>query len=197
MDEKVVSIRRTTKETDIFVELNLYGTGQTDIATGIGFFDHMLEAFGRHGAFDLVVKVNGDLAVDGHHSVEDTGIVLGQAFAEACGDKRGMQRFGSMLLPMDEALLLCACDLSGRGQLHWDVTLESPLVGAFDSSLAQEFFIAFATNAAITLHIKELAGRNTHHVLEGAFKAVARALRQAVTPDPRLGNMIPSTKGSL
>ena len=183
--------------TDIFVELNIYGTGKTDIATGIGFFDHMLEAFGRHGAFDLIVKVQGDLQVDGHHSVEDTGIVLGQAFAEAVADKRGMQRFGSMLLPMDETLILAACDLSGRGQLHWDVPLSTPMVGDFDSSLAEEFFIAFASNAAATLHVRELAGRNTHHVIEGVFKAVARALRQAVTPDARLGDVIPSTKGAL
>lgn len=197
MNERVVSIRRTTKETDIVVELNIYGSGKTSIDTGIGFFDHMLEAFGRHGAFDLVVKVKGDLHVDGHHSVEDTGIVLGQAFAEACADKCGMQRFGSMLLPMDEALILAACDLSGRGQLHWDVPLQTPMVGDFDSSLAEEFFIAFASNAAATLHVRELAGRNTHHVIEGVFKAVARALRQAVTPDARLGDVIPSTKGSL
>lgn len=194
---RIGRVERTTKETDVAVAIDLDGTGRTDVATGIGFFDHMLCAFGRHGLFDLDVAVKGDLEVDGHHSVEDAGIVLGRAFAEAVGDKRGIRRFGSIALPMDETLVLAACDLSGRGQLHWDVALPPVMLGAFDASLAKEFFIAFAANAGVTLHVRLLAGENAHHIAEACFKAVARALREAVEADPRLGDALPSTKGAL
>ncbi len=190
-------IERTTRETDIALTINLDGTGKTDVDTGIGFFDHMLTAFGRHGLFDLTVRAKGDLEVDGHHTVEDVGIVVGQAFAEALGDKRGIRRFGSIALPMDEALILAACDISGRGQLFWDAEVPSVMVGAFDATLAKEFFIAFAANAGVTLHVRELAGENTHHVIEGMFKAVARAMREAVEADPRMGDALPTTKGML
>ena len=194
---RIGRVERTTKETDVAVAIDLDGTGRTDVATGIGFFDHMLCSFGRHGLFDLDVAVKGDLEVDGHHSVEDAGIVLGRAFAEAVGDKRGIRRFGSIALPMDETLVLAACDLSGRGQLHWDVALPPVMLGAFDASLAKEFFIAFAANAGVTLHVRLLAGENAHHIAEACFKAVARALREAVEADPRLGDALPSTKGAL
>ena len=197
MNERIADVQRTTNETDIALTMNLDGTGQTDVETGIGFFDHMLTAFGRHGLFDLDVRVKGDLEVDGHHTVEDTGIVLGQAFVRALGDKRGIRRFGSLALPMDEALVLAACDLSGRGQLHWEVDVPPVMIGAFDATLAKEFFIAFAANAGVTLHVRSLAGENAHHVVEAAFKAVARALREAVESDVRLGDALPSTKGSL
>lgn len=195
--KRQATIKRTTNETDIEVSVNLDGTGQVNVETGIGFFDHMLTAFGRHGLFDLCVRAKGDLEVDGHHTVEDTGIVLGQAFAQALGDKRGIRRFGSLALPMDEALVLAACDLSGRGQLHWDADVPPVMIGAFDATLAKEFFIAFATNAGVTLHVRELAGENAHHVVEAIFKAGARALREAVETDPRMGDALPSTKGAL
>ena len=190
-------ITRATKETDIAVELALDGIGATDIATGIGFFNHMLDAFGRHGLFNLTVKAEGDLEVDGHHTVEDCGIVLGRAFAEALGDKRGIVRYGDIMLPMDEALVAAAVDISGRGALYWDVDMPYALMGAFDTTLAKEVIIAFATNASITLHVRMLAGDNAHHVVEAAFKAVARALRQAVSIDERAANELPSTKGAL
>ena len=193
MSERTARIARTTKETNIELSIDLDGTGVTDIDTGIGFFDHMLTAFGRHGLFDLSVRAEGDLEVDGHHTVEDVGIVAGHAFARALGDKRGIRRFGSIALPMDEALILAAVDISGRGQLFW----EAVMVGSFDATLAKEFFNAFAANAGVTLHIRELAGENTHHVIEGMFKAVARAMRQAVEPDPRMGDALPTTKGAL
>ncbi len=194
---RIGRVERTTKETDIAIAIDLDGTGSTDVDTGIGFFDHMLTAFGRHGLFDLSVEVKGDLEVDGHHSVEDAGIVLGRVFAQALGDKRGIRRFGSIALPMDETLVLAACDLSGRGQLHWDVPVPPVMLGAFDASLAKEFFIAFAANAGVTLHVRLLAGENVHHIVEACFKAAARALREAVEPDPRLGDELPSTKGAL
>lgn len=197
MSERTARIARTTKETDIELSIDLDGTGATDIDTGIGFFDHMLTAFGRHGLFDLSVRAEGDLEVDGHHTVEDVGIVTGQAFARALGDKRGIRRFGSIALPMDEALILAAVDISGRGQLFWEANVPAVMVGAFDATLAKEFFIAFAANAGVTLHIRELAGENTHHVIEGMFKAVARAMRQAVEADPRMGDALPTTKGAL
>lgn len=190
-------IERTTRETDIALTIDLDGTGKTDVDTGIGFFDHMLTAFGRHGLFDLTVRAKGDLEVDGHHTVEDVGIVLGSAFAKALGDKRGIRRFGSIALPMDEALILAACDISGRGQLFWDADVPAVMVGAFDATLAKEFFIAFAANAGVTLHVRELAGENTHHVIEGMFKAIARAMREAVEDDPRTGGALPTTKGML
>ena len=197
MSERVARIARTTKETDIDLSVGLDGTGKTDVETGIGFFDHMLTAFGRHGLFDLQVRCKGDLEVDGHHSVEDTGIVMGQAFAQALGDKRGIRRFGDIAMPMDETLIMAAVDISGRGQLYWDADVPAVMVGAFDAMLAKEFFIAFAANAGVTLHIRQLAGENTHHVIEGMFKAVARAMRQACEPDPRMGDALPSTKGML
>lgn len=197
MSERVAHIARTTKETDIDLSVGLDGTGVTDVETGIGFFDHMLTAFGRHGLFDLQVRCKGDLEVDGHHSVEDTGIVMGQAFAQALGDKRGIRRFGDIAMPMDEALIMAVVDISGRGQLYWDADVPAVMVGSFDATLAKEFFIAFAANAGVTLHIRQLAGENTHHVIEGMFKAVARAMRQACEPDPRMGDALPSTKGML
>lgn len=190
-------ISRTTKETDIAMSLNLDGTGEVRVETGIGFFDHMLDAFGRHGLFDLSVRAKGDLHVDGHHTVEDCGIVLGQAFAQALGDKRGIVRYGDIALPMDEALIMAAVDISGRGALYWDAQVPAVMVGGFDATLAKEFFIAFATNAGVTLHVKQLAGENTHHVVEGIFKAVARAMRKACEIDPRAAEALPSTKGML
>lgn len=191
------TILRETAETRIEVTVNLDGAGRADVASGIGFFDHMLCAFARHGRFDLKVSVRGDLHVDGHHTVEDTGIVLGQAVDRALGDKRGIARFGSLALPMDEALVLAVVDLSGRGQLHWAVDVPCVMLGTFDASLAKEFFIAFAANAGLTLHVRSLAGENAHHIVEASFKAAARALRQAVELDPRIGDALPSTKGAL
>ena len=190
-------ISRTTKETDIVMSLNLDGAGEVQVETGIGFFDHMLDAFGRHGLFDLSVRAKGDLHVDGHHTVEDCGIVLGQAFAQALGDKRGIVRYGDIALPMDEALIMAAVDISGRGALYWDAQVPAVMVGGFDATLAKEFFIAFATNAGVTLHVKQLAGENTHHVVEAIFKAVARAMRKACEIDPRAAEALPSTKGML
>lgn len=192
-----VSQARKTRETDITISLDLDGTGQTDIDTGVPFFDHMLDAFGRHGLFDLSVKAIGDLDVDAHHTVEDCGIVLGSCFAEALGDRAGITRFGSALIPMDEALVLAAIDISGRGQLHWDVSVPIEFIGTFDTTLAKEFFIAFAANAGLTLHLRSLSGENSHHIIEACSKAAARALLQAVTIDPRLQGAIPSTKGML
>ena len=191
------TVARTTKETDIAISICLDGQGETSIDTGIGFFDHMLEAFGRHGLFDLDVRAKGDLHVDGHHTVEDCGIVLGKAVAEALGDKRGIRRFGSIALPMDETLVLAAIDISGRGALYWDIDVPYAMLGSFDSTLAKEFFLAFAANAGITLHVQGLAGENTHHIVEATFKAVARALRQAVESDPRAADALPTTKGAL
>ena len=194
---RMATISRMTKETDITVQLDLDGTGEVSVDTGIGFFDHMLDAFGRHGLFDLTVRAKGDLHVDGHHTVEDVGIVLGQAFAEAIGDKRGIVRYGDIALPMDEALMLAAVDISGRGGLYWAADIPWQMVGEFDSTLAKEFFIAFATNAGVTLHVQQLAGENVHHVVEATFKAVARALRAAVAIDPQAADALPTTKGAL
>jgi imidazoleglycerol-phosphate dehydratase len=190
------SISRATRETDINVTIDLDGRGATTVETGVPFFDHMLDAFGRHGLFTLVVSAKGDLEIDAHHTVEDVGIVLGEAFAQALGDKVGITRFGSSVLPMDEALVLAAVDISGRGQLHWAVELPIEIIGTFDTTLAKEFLIALATNAGITLHVRSLAGDNAHHIIEAAFKAVARALKEAVAIDPRVAG-VPSTKGSL
>ena len=195
--KRVAELTRTTKETVIALSLNIDGTGVSSIDTGVPFFDHMLEAFGRHGLFDLTIKAKGDLEVDAHHTVEDVGIVLGQAFAEAMGEKRGIARFGSQMLPMDETLVLAALDISGRGQLHWDVEVPLCLLGSFDSSLAKEFFIAFATNAGVTLHVRMLTGENAHHIVEACFKAVGRAMRAALELDARVGSELPSTKGLL
>lgn len=191
------TVLRETAETRIEVAVNLDGTGRVEASTGIGFFDHMLAAFGRHGRFDLVVSVQDDLEVDGHHSVEDAGIVIGQALARALGDKAGIERFGTAFVPMDEALVMAALDISGRGQLHWEVDVPFGMVGDFDTQLAREFFIALATNAGITLHVRQMAGDNVHHIFEAAFKACGRALRQAVAIDASLGGEVPSTKGTL
>lgn len=194
---RVAKVTRATKETDIALSLAIDGTGTTAIDTGVPFFDHMLDAFGRHGLFDLEVQAKGDIEVDTHHTVEDVGIVLGKAFAQAMGDKRGIVRFGSQLLPMDETLVLAAVDISGRGQLHWDVDVPLCTLGIFDTSLAKEFFIAFATNAQVTLHVRMMAGENAHHIVEACFKAVGRAMRYALELDSRAMDALPSTKGAL
>jgi imidazoleglycerol-phosphate dehydratase len=189
-------IERTTKETTISVSVDLDGSGSTEVATGVPFFDHMLEALGRHALLDLVVRASGDLEIDAHHTVEDVGIVLGQAIAESLGDKRGIRRFGDAEVPMDEALVQCAIDISGRGQLHYAVDVPIEIIGTFDTTLAREFMTALAQNAGLTLHVRGIAGDNAHHIIEAAFKALARALREAVSLDPRVGG-VPSTKGAL
>lgn len=194
---RTAEISRVTAETNIQLSLDLDGAGRADIDTGCGFLDHMLTLFAHHGRFDLTVRCQGDTQVDDHHTVEDIGIALGQAFAKALGDKRGITRYGSMLLPMDEALVLCAVDLSGRCMLRYGLTLPTPKVGTFDTELGKEFFWAFAREAAATVHLRQLDGENSHHILEAAFKAFGRALRQAVSMDPAAQNEIPSTKGSL
>lgn len=190
-------ISRKTAETDITLSLNLDGSGQSTIASGCGFLDHMLTLFARHGRFDLQLTCKGDTYVDDHHSVEDIGITLGQAFDQALKEKRGVHRYGNILLPMDEALILSAVDLSGRGMLVYDVQIPTEKVGTFDCQLAEEFWIAFARNAGCTLHIRQMAGTNSHHIIEGMFKAVARSLRQAVAIDPDCADEVPSTKGVL
>ena len=194
---RTASIKRDTRETQISLSLDLDGTGRSQIATGVGFLDHMLELFARHGDFDLTVACSGDTQVDGHHSVEDVGICLGQAFAKALGDKRGICRYGQCLLPMDETLVLIAVDLSGRDYLGWSVTLPSPRVGDFDTELAQEFWLAFVRNCPGSLHIRQMAGENTHHILEAVFKGTGRALRMAAAMDENHRDEIPSTKGVL
>lgn len=191
------SLSRKTAETEITVTLDLDGTGQYDCQTGIGFFDHMLDQLSRHALIDLTVAAQGDLHIDDHHTVEDTGITLGQALSEALGDKRGIRRYGSCLLPMDDALVRAALDLSGRPYLVWKLPLPTDKIGTFDTELVREFFQALSTHGGITLHVEALAGINSHHITEAAFKAVARALRQAVEPDPRRSDAVPSTKGSL
>ncbi|MDP2232374.1 MAG: imidazoleglycerol-phosphate dehydratase HisB [Actinomycetota bacterium] len=190
------TVTRTTKETDITLSLELDGSGQTDVVTGVAFFDHMLEAFGRHGLFDMQLSATGDLAVDAHHTVEDVGIVLGQAIAVALGDKVGIRRFGDAAIPMDEALVLAAIDISGRGGVVYEIDLPIEIIGTFDTTLAKEFLVALAMNAGLTLHLHSVAGENSHHIVEACFKAVARALREAVEIDPRVIG-VPSTKGSL
>ena len=190
-------ISRVTGETDIRLSLDLDGSGTSEIDTGVGFLDHMLTLFARHARFDLYVKAKGDVYVDDHHTVEDVGIVLGQAFAEAVGDKKGIVRFGDCALPMDEALILCAVDISGRDYLGYSLEIPTEKVGTFDTELVEEFWLSFARNARITLHLKQLAGSNSHHIIEGAFKAAARALRQAVSIDSAYANEVPSTKGLL
>ena len=190
-------IQRNTRETSITLALTLDGLGKAEVSTGVGFLDHMLELFARHGDFDLAVRCEGDTQVDFHHSVEDIGICLGQAFTQALGDKRGITRYGQSLLPMDETLVLCACDLSGRDYLGWSVDFPAQKVGDFDTELCEEFFCAFARDAGITLHITQLAGKNSHHIIEGAFKAVARSLANAVAINQNYINEIPSTKGVI
>lgn len=194
---RTASLTRTTSETDISARVDLDGSGRADVATGIGFLDHMLTALARHSLIDMNVAAKGDLHIDFHHTTEDVGIVLGQAVARALGEKRGIRRFGSALVPMDEALAEAAIDISGRPFLAWSVTFARDKVGEMDTELFEEFFRAFAMNAGITLHVTQKAGTNAHHVAEACFKALARALRVAVEIDPRVGDAIPSTKGSL
>ncbi|MBO1022571.1 imidazoleglycerol-phosphate dehydratase HisB [Methylobacterium sp. SD274] len=191
------SISRRTAETDVSVSIGLDGTGRSTISTGIGFFDHMLELFARHGLFEVEAKVTGDLHVDHHHTVEDTGIALGQAFARALGDKRGIARYADIHMPMDEALTRVAIDISGRPFLVFRTTFKVEKIGQFDTELVREWFQAFAMNAGITLHVETLYGDNAHHIAESCFKGLARALRKAVAVDPREDGRIPSTKGSL
>lgn len=190
-------IVRNTAETQIELKLNIDGTGKSKIATGCGFLDHMLTLFSRHGRFDLEVSCNGDTYVDYHHTAEDIGICLGEVFAKALGEKRGIVRYGSMMLPMDEALILSAVDISGRGMLCYDLQIPTEKVGDFDTELVKEFFLAFVRKAEITLHIKQLAGENSHHIIEGAFKSVARSLAAACSVDEKYADEIPSTKGVL
>ena len=190
-------ITRTTAETDISVEIDLDGSGSYDNRTGVGFLDHMLDQLARHALIDMTVRCKGDLHIDDHHSVEDIGIALGQALGRALGDKRGIRRYGACLLPMDDALLRCALDLSGRPYLVWNVSMPTERIGDFDTALVREFFQAFSTHGGITLHVDMLHGLNSHHIAEAAFKALARALREAVEPDPRKGDAVPSTKGAL
>ena len=190
-------ISRVTAETDIRLSLDLDGRGTSDVDTGVGFLDHMLTLFARHARFDLYVKANGDVYVDDHHTVEDVGIALGQAFAEAVGDKKGICRYGDCILPMDEALILCAVDISGRDHLGYSLEIPAEKVGTFDTELTEEFWLGFVRNSRITLHLKQLEGRNSHHIIEGAFKAAARALRQAVSIESAYADEVPSTKGLL
>ena len=190
-------ISRNTAETKIALKLNLDGTGKANIDTGVGFLNHMLTLFAAHGKFDLTVKCAGDVEVDDHHSVEDIGIVLGTAIAQALGDKRGIRRYGSMLLPMDEALVLCAVDLSGRSCLRLTADIPSEKIGTFDTELVEDFFLAVTRSAGMTLHIRQMDGTNSHHIVEAMFKAFGRALREAVSIDESLGGEIPSTKGVL
>ena len=194
---RIAEISRKTAETDVYVKLNLDGKGDCEISTGIGFLDHMLNLFGKHGRFDLVVRCDGDIEVDGHHTTEDIGIALGQAFKEALGEKRGICRYGSTILPMDEALILTAVDISGRPYLRYRMKIPAPMVGDFDTELLREFVIAFAFNAGITLHIRRLDGVNSHHIIEGTFKSLGRTLKKAVAIDEKAKDEIPATKGVL
>ena len=194
---RTAEIIRKTAETDISLKLNLDGRGESRISSGCGFLDHMLTLFAKHGRFDLELNCKGDTFVDDHHTVEDIGIALGQAFKAALGDKRGIVRYGSTVLPMDESLILSAVDLSGRGYLGFDLEIPTEKVGTFDTELVEEFFLGFIRNAEATLHIRKLAGTNSHHIIEGAFKSVARSLKAAVAIDPEFADEIPSTKGVL
>ncbi len=191
------AVERNTRETQIRVEIDLDGSGAARLSSGIGFFDHMLDQVARHGMFDLVVEARGDLHIDGHHTVEDIGITLGQAFARAVGDKAGVRRYGHAYVPLDEALSRVVVDLSGRPGLEWNVPFQRAMIGEFDVDLAHEFFQGFANHALVTLHVDNLRGDNAHHQCETAFKAFARALRMAVERDPRAAGVVPSTKGSL
>lgn len=194
---RTAEIKRKTVETDVFVSLDIDGSGQSDISTGVGFLDHMLTLFARHGRFDLSVKCKGDVDVDDHHSVEDIGIVLGQVFKEALGDMRGINRYGDIILPMDETLIMCAVDISGRAYLGYGLEIPTEKVGAFDTELTEEFFTSFVRNMPMSLHIKQLAGTNSHHIIEGTFKAFARTLAKAIAIDKKYADEIPSTKGLL
>ncbi len=194
---RTAEIIRTTQETAIRLSLNLDGSGNSEIHSGVGFLDHMLTLFAKHGRFDLTLTCDGDTYVDDHHSVEDIGIALGQAFEQALGDKRGIVRYGSFILPMDETLILSAVDLSGRSLLNYDLHIPTEKVGTFDTELTEEFFLGFTRNANLTLHIKQLEGTNSHHIIEGTFKCVARAMKEAVAIDERFCDEIPSTKGVL
>ncbi len=194
---RTAEITRKTGETDIALRLTLEGTGKSSISTGVGFLDHMLTLFAKHGRFDLELTCKGDTWVDDHHTAEDVGIALGQAFCQALGNKQGINRYGDITLPMDEALILAAADISGRGGYYDALPVPTEKVGDFDTELCKEFWIAFAANAGITLHIRLLAGSNSHHIIEGAFKAVARCLRAAVRIDPETAGEVPSTKGML
>ena len=196
MMERIAEVVRNTKETQIQLRLNLDGSGKADIHTGIGFFDHMLNNFARHGLFDLTLKVTGDLEVDTHHTIEDTGIVLGEAVRQAAGDKKGIVRYGSKILPMDEALILCALDLCGRPYLVYDLKLDREYVGELETEMIREFFYALSYGAAMNLHIKQMDGCNNHHIIEGAFKAFAKALDEATKYDSRITDVL-STKGAL
>jgi len=196
-DMRSATVSRKTAETDISVTVALDGTGRYDNDTGVGFFDHMLDQLARHALIDMTIRCNGDLHIDDHHSVEDVGIALGQALTHAMGDKRGIMRYGSCLLPMDDALVRAALDLSGRPYLVWNVDLPTQKIGTFDTELVREFFQAFSTHGGITLHVDLLHGINSHHIAEAAFKAVARALRDALETDPRKSDAVPSTKGTL
>ncbi|MGJ8617381.1 MAG: imidazoleglycerol-phosphate dehydratase HisB [Sulfitobacter sp.] len=191
------TLTRTTAETDVSVEINLDGTGVYDNQTGVGFFDHMLDQLARHSLIDMTIRAKGDLHIDDHHTVEDVGITLGQALSTALGDKRGVRRYGACILPMDDAQVRCALDLSARPYLIWNVDLPTAKIGAFDTELVREFFQAFSTHGGITLHVDMIHGINSHHIVEAAFKSVARALRDAVEVDPRKSGDIPSTKGAL
>ncbi len=197
MSDRLVTVSRKTKETDINLELNLDGSGIAEVDTGIGFFDHMLISFAKHGLFDLKLSVKGDLFVDSHHTIEDVGIVLGQAIAKAVGDKVGINRYGSFMLPMDETLVLSAIDLSGRPFLVYDLDLTVPQVGYMDTEMVKEFFYAVSYNGAMNLHIKQISGSNNHHIIEAAFKAFAKALDMATLRNIRLEGQLLSTKGSL
>ncbi|MEL6242389.1 MAG: imidazoleglycerol-phosphate dehydratase HisB [Pseudomonadota bacterium] len=194
---RTAKLTRTTAETDIDVDINLDGTGAYDNETGVGFFDHMLDQLARHSLIDMTIRAKGDLHIDDHHTVEDTGIALGQALTQALDDKTGIRRYGSCLLPMDDALVRCALDLSGRPFLIWKLDLPTPKIGTFDTELVREFFQALSTHGGITLHVDMLHGLNSHHIAEAAFKSVARALREAVEIDARKADAIPSTKGAL
>ena len=196
MNIRTSEVNRKTKETDIKAALRLDGSGQSEISTGIGFFDHMLEGFTRHGLFDLDFSVKGDLEVDAHHTIEDSGIVLGRAIKEAVGDKKGIKRYGSIILPMDETLIICAVDLCGRPFMVYDLTFDTEMVGEFPTEMAREFFYAISYTGEMNLHIRQISGSNSHHIIEAAFKAFARALSEAVTVDSRIDGVI-STKGVL
>lgn len=196
MENRTASVTRVTKETDIVLTLGIDGSGKADIQTGIGFFDHMLNSFARHGFFDLDCKVKGDLYVDCHHTIEDTGIVLGEAIKKALGDKKGIRRYGSFLLPMDEALVMCALDLSGRPYLVFDAEFTTDRVGYFDTEMVREFFYAISYSAGMNLHIRQMSGSNNHHIIEAMFKAFAKALDEAAGYDARITDVL-STKGSL